>query len=503
MIRSMFYHHYFNSIRSLPFIVPIVFLFALTACQSNSDPDKGSEQEKKASGFHISGKIEEPLDSNFRLIFEPFDEYRTFRTELDSSGSFSLKVPFDRPSFFQLRQGKLITQIYAEPGDSIRLTANGKKPFKTLSFSGSGKERNEYLLEWKRFSIDSFRTAKKALYQKDLIQDPSRFDKALDSVFRMREDFLADHEDSLDERFMQLEDARMAFDRAVQRFRFHRYLKYKGADSSKVGKDFWAPIEELDLTDPRNVAFPAYYSFLKLYGFRLRQKAIEADSALTDSARFPVLYKAFKEKVESDTARYAFLAKNLYYQLRLRGAERTGPSLQKLEEAPFFNNLQDSLKAIYDKWQRIAAGKEAPGFSYPNVAGDTLTLADLKGKLVYIDAWATWCGPCKREIPHLKELEERFSEDPIAFVSISLDREKDRKTWEKMVDDKELGGHQLFANGEAFGSEFARAYQIRSIPRFILIGPDGKIIDANAERPSNDAAEQLEKAMEENPELKS
>nr|WP_299381258.1 TlpA disulfide reductase family protein [Allomuricauda sp.] len=132
----------------------------------------------------------------------------------------------------------------------------------------------------------------------------------------------------------------------------------------------------------------------------------------------------------------------------------------------------------------LKVGKPSPVFEdYENITRGTVSLTDFKGKYVYVDIWATWCGPCKMEIPHLKKVEEAYHEKNIAFVSISVDKEKQRKSWEKMVEEKSLGGVQLFAD-KSFKSDFIKKYQVQGIPRFILIDPNGNIVDSNAPRPS-------------------
>jgi thiol-disulfide isomerase/thioredoxin len=138
-------------------------------------------------------------------------------------------------------------------------------------------------------------------------------------------------------------------------------------------------------------------------------------------------------------------------------------------------------------------GNPSPTFAYENHKGGVTKLEDLKGKYVYIDVWATWCAPCRAEIPFLKKTEEKFHGKNIAFVSISIDNVKDKEKWRKMVDDKELGGIQLFADND-WNSQFVKDYGINGIPRFILIGPDGNVINANADRPSSS---ELEKVLSE------
>ena len=133
-------------------------------------------------------------------------------------------------------------------------------------------------------------------------------------------------------------------------------------------------------------------------------------------------------------------------------------------------------------------GTPSPTFAYENHKGGITKLEDLRGKYVYIDVWATWCAPCRAEIPFLKKLEEKLHDKNIAFVSISIDQEKDKEKWKKMVEQKELGGIQLFAEA-AWDSKLLKEYSIKGIPRFILIDPDGIIINANADRPSSDSLE--------------
>lgn len=133
----------------------------------------------------------------------------------------------------------------------------------------------------------------------------------------------------------------------------------------------------------------------------------------------------------------------------------------------------------------LAKGNNSPKFvDYENFKGGTTSLDDLKGKYVYVDVWATWCGPCKAEIPFLKEVEKAYHGKNIVFVSISVDVAKDHDKWKQMVEEKELGGIQIIADNN-WKSEFIQAFKINGIPRFILIDPDGNIISPDAPRPSS------------------
>lgn len=138
--------------------------------------------------------------------------------------------------------------------------------------------------------------------------------------------------------------------------------------------------------------------------------------------------------------------------------------------------------AILAPLATLKPGDDSFAFSYPDKNGKTVTMADLKGKVVLVDVWATWCGPCKAEIPHLKKLEEEMKGTDVQVVSISVDEAKDKDKWQQMIKDMGLGGIQLFATG---WGQIANYYKITGIPRFMVFDRKGKIVTVNSPRPSN------------------
>ncbi len=147
-----------------------------------------------------------------------------------------------------------------------------------------------------------------------------------------------------------------------------------------------------------------------------------------------------------------------------------------------------SLNEFIESAGKLGEGKPSPTFAFKDINGKEVKLEDLKGKLVYIDVWATWCGPCKGELPYLKKLEKAFHWKKVHFVSISVD--ENEQAWKKMVADKGLKGIQLHAD-KAWGSDFVKAYKINGIPRFILLDKKGNIITPDAPRPSSDEIKPL------------
>lgn len=186
------------------------------------------------------------------------------------------------------------------------------------------------------------------------------------------------------------------------------------------------------------------------------------------------------------------------------GAYLSGIVKKKEEKA--LNVLNSQKARIAEKPQREAAdkiyaeaakkrlekGDPMPELKFTDINGKEMALSSLKGKYVYIDVWATWCGPCRGEIPALKKLEQSLEGKEIAFVSISTDA--NRVNWEKMVKEEELKGIQLYAGGAK--NAFGKFFYITGIPRFILLDKQGKILNIDMTRPSNPETEKTLRALE-------
>jgi len=168
--------------------------------------------------------------------------------------------------------------------------------------------------------------------------------------------------------------------------------------------------------------------------------------------------------------------------------------LNNVTDSEFIETAQERIKKTTDNWlERKTAvdnmpkeGEPAIDFNYPDSNGNEFSLASFKGNLVYVDVWATWCGPCKAEIPSLQKLEADYYDKNITFMSVSVDT--DKEAWEKMVKEQELGGVQLWADG---WSEITKDYAIFGIPRFMLFDSNGNVISTDAPRPSSSEIREL------------
>jgi thiol-disulfide isomerase/thioredoxin len=141
-------------------------------------------------------------------------------------------------------------------------------------------------------------------------------------------------------------------------------------------------------------------------------------------------------------------------------------------------SYRNALKESLDVLLKFGKGDIASDFIAVDLAGNNIKLSSLKGKVIYVDLWATWCGPCLAEMPFYETLKEKYKANQgIAFVSLSIDDGTD--LWKKNVEKRNAQGIQWLINRNKLD-----AYNIVSIPRTLLFDKDFKVVDMNAPPPS-------------------
>lgn len=157
------------------------------------------------------------------------------------------------------------------------------------------------------------------------------------------------------------------------------------------------------------------------------------------------------------------------------GADRSDlarESLDKMTPEAKNSTICALLEAKLNDNVYTKIGVTAPMFTQPDVNGKNLSLSDFKGKYVLVDFWASWCSPCRKMIPNLKALYEKYKDKNFTILSISLDTDKDK--WVKAMDEEKMPWPQVSDLLKSNGAGVK--YNVLMIPTSFLIGPDGKIV---------------------------
>jgi thiol-disulfide isomerase/thioredoxin len=115
----------------------------------------------------------------------------------------------------------------------------------------------------------------------------------------------------------------------------------------------------------------------------------------------------------------------------------------------------------------------APPFSVTTLDGQYISMDSLAGKVVLIDFWATWCGPCREALPHVRDIARRFQGQPFVVLSVSLDN--DMEKWRSFVNKNEMTWLQYRDGG--FGGDIAKLFGVNAIPATFTIDADGVLED--------------------------
>ena len=394
--------------------------------------------------------------------------------EVSEDGNFVDTLKFETGRYI-IFDGKNRINIYLEPGNNININYDANNFLNSLSFEGIGSEISSYILNKgkKQYEILG---AGMGVYELEEDAYKTTFAKVKSSLVE-----LINGAEGISEEYKLKELRNIHYSYLNKLSIYERYHeRYAKKPGFKTSDGFLSELDGLDYNNEDDFLFSADYESLVTAHYSKEALLLaQKDSIANDLAYLKVAANIENEIIKNEllfsTAKYA-----INYTKELEEFYKTYMAASVNED----NNK--IITESYNKLVSVYKGKSSPKFlDYENNEGGTTSLDDLKGKFVYINVWATWSAPCTSEIPFLKEVEKKYDGKNIAFVSISVDKTADHDKWGKMIEEKELPGIQLFAEN-SWQSDFIQDYLIKGIPRFILIDPEGNIVNSNAPKPSDD-----------------
>jgi len=426
-------------------------------------------EEVKPTYVLFNGTIENNNANAVKIIGLDFEA----ELAISENGTFSDTLSIKNDGYYSMRVGRESTPVYLIQGASVTVSLNITEFDESLKYTGDIASENnylvaKYLLSEKEMAFDKVYSLPETEFVEQAHKINSSYTNLLKSTEGISEEFLIKESKELEYAHIN---------------NLENYQEYHGYFTKNaefvVSESYYDASKDFNFGD--TTAYEnsnAYKRLLESHYGRLANDLSSNEKLDIALAYLKTVDQSFTNGDTKDDLMFNYLR----YGMKANTALEEVFALYKNAN----QNTENLAKVTknYNLLKNLTPGNVSPTFTYENHKGGETSLADLKGKIVYVDVWATWCGPCKREIPYLKEVEADYHGKNVAFVSISIDKKKDYDAWRAMVTDKELGGIQLFADKD-WSSKFVTEYGIKGIPRFILIDGEGNIISSDAPRPSS------------------
>lgn len=418
---------------------------------------------------------------------------------VNSKGEFNFNYYLQQPEFINLIYGKQTFRLWTKPKSSITLklmdsasVITGPMSIYANYYIESRKKRGELFQEYEKRNPG---------YRNNLSLGTDKYFRITDSIVQGQLNFLNTYFTKGDlpdaNQFIETEKASILYE--------DMYFKVQSADTAykKVaffqeklhfaGLSTYGFSNEISMNDRKLLPINYYQAFVS-NAIPLISRRLITEQGLTFSFDLWMdkqmdLIDELSHDPYCNFNNKAIIINQFIKQIRMSGrvqwANKLYHLITQLQSKDKENILQSSKEKLdlLVKESKFIKGASAPSFVFTDTIGKEYKPEDFKGKKVYIDVWATWCIPCIALQPAWDKLVDSYTDkDSVIFISVSMDQTKD--IWLKYLKKHKLSGLLLYAGEGGWESAFANNYDIKNIPRFILLDENGNFLANYAPHPN-------------------
>jgi len=452
----------------MKYFVLMLLSVALTACKYQS-PDI----------LTISFDFPENQNDTVNIFYNsPFDIARSenHMVILDSSGHGDIQLDWGNYIFAKADINGRLFPVFTYPYGELTIAGNTEDLPGSINFSGTGAKVNDYLVEVSKIYTEHAVWNDQFFVYLDSIEFLERRKTIQLQIEALKTKYFDEIISSAT--LIQILNLENEFQSMWQLF------NYELVNQINMKPDVTTLLDNSSFLNTRSINYSiALTGYLQSRISRSIWDKHDRNSIDSITYIFPrLIYDEIMSLETADQLKELLIAQSLGEDF---GVGRLTPSVlttydlwqksfPKSEYAPTLNKLYQSILTL-------ESGIIAPEISGITPDGDSILLSALKGKVVYIDVWATWCSPCVKSLPDLINLQQELAEyDEVVFLNISFDR--DLGKWRNMIESRQIPGIHIITDSKSFRDD----YMIGGIPRYILIDQNGSVFDANAPSPSAD-----------------
>ena len=433
-------------------------------------------KDRPSSTVQLSGKIFAGAmkEASLTIVYD----YISFQEErvplvVDAEGKYYFSTELQDPVLAYLRCGDKSLEMYLFPGDRINVDFDVHNFPNSVRMEGKSAALNTYLLE----ETKNFAPQFEALVLKSETTGAEDFLAFVKALQKKRSQFFDKYKKkneltAMDETFIR---SNLQYSFATILFNYEDIQQYvQRKEKIVLPKNYFSFLKNIPVSVEGILPNIHYVDFVNQF---LEHQQSQGDNQFltkTDLAK-----QFFKGEV------LAFVqAKELATNCQIGKAHLYGNSIQEFIANNEYEQYNNVLRAIYNENKPIQTGSTAPDFALTDIDGHTVHLADLKGKVVCIDFWATWCRPCIKSMTYSQRMVDEYKGRDVVFLYVSMD--ENASSWEAYVKGQGLKGKHLNASsGKGYLSDIAKLYKVKQLPTYVIVDKDGKVAFNKAGSPGN------------------
>lgn len=436
----------------------------------------------------LSGKIihAQNILISIDILDNPISQkLNSYASRIDSSGNFIIQLPLSAPTLTWLFHANQSVPLYLHPADNFTATMHGQDITNTLQLKGTGSDNCRLTAEYHRQFNRA--TQRSMITQKMNELEPDAFINYANDLKQQKQQLLQDYlaKGNITQNCQQFVQAQIAAEWAAMLMDFPTAYSFKLNEltPSNLPPNYYSFMDNVNLQNPDIMHLSVFTDYLQKYlSFKLN-RAQKRNPQPNPDTYYADKYE-FAKTILSGKALFFVQGMCIADACTYSKAELIASKFDDYLIACPYPDYNAAVAQIYDKAYRTSAGQPAPIFTLLNLNGDTVSLTQLKGKVVYLDFWATWCAPCVREFPYAEQLKKQFANQNVAFVYIAVD--DNPMAWEEFLRTKKPTTDtllHLFA--QSADMNLQDLYNVKGVPRYLIIDAQGIIADSNAKRPSD------------------
>ncbi len=412
----------------------------------------------------IEGKIAIPAgnEAGLTVINDLLRHDKTiFTTPVSHDGTFKLAFKPDQPMLVRFEHMFENMLIYVSPGDRIKLSFEAENMWKTMRFEGDGANNNNYMVAYyNKFNKEVDQTYINLEADGMTTADFTRY---ADSIKTAKMQFYEDYKRTrpFTGNFGEYAKGDILYNWAYDKLRF------AATQNWETGNAYYGFMNQITVQNDKLIASATYTPFLQTYfDYLYQQKRLQSGTKIGTAVAEK--YQFIKSKLSGNLQHYtaARMLINACNTEDIQDIEPVYNQFQLINPYPAYDQVLGEKFRIAKKF---APGSPAPEFMLFDPDGNAVFLSDFRGKVVYMDFWASWCNPCLQQMKYTKELEATLKDEDVVFLYVSLDTNEE--AWKDMIRKREIKGIHVRTAGA--DSEMAKDYNVMGVPVYFFIDKNG------------------------------